>query len=407
MRFTFIHAADLHIDSPLAGLRLKDEDVARRFANAGRMAVQALIEETIASKAAFLIIAGDVFDGDWKDVTTGLFFVRAISALHRAGIPTFIAKGNHDADSLMSRDLPYPDTVNVFPSDKAASVTLDAYRVALHGRSFPNRLTAEFVETYPARHDGWLNIGVLHTSLDGTRGHDGYAPCTVDDLRRFAYDYWALGHIHVAEIVSRDPWIVFPGNLQGRNVRETGAKGAVRVTVEDGRIVDVTSLALDGARWAHLTIDVRDGSEDDVVARIAAALAGAHHEAEGRPLAIRVTLTGATLLHNQLVARRETLEDDIRARAFQLGDDCWVEQLKVRTTAPPRLVAALSSAESLDLDQLLDTAAEDPEFAEILAELIEMVKAKLPMELHDDLLAGNLHKALASEARALLTGALS
>lgn len=408
MRFTFIHAADLHIDSPLAGLRLKDEDVAQRFANAGRRAVQALIEETIASKAAFLIIAGDVFDGDWKDVTTGLFFVRAISALHRAGIPTFIVKGNHDADSLMSRDLPYPDSANVFPSDRAASVTLDEYRVALHGRSFPNRLTGEFVVTYPARRDGWLNIGVLHTSLDGTRGHDGYAPCTVEDLRRFGYDYWALGHIHAAEIVSRDPWIVFPGNLQGRSVRETGAKGAVRVTVEDGRIIDVTPLALDGARWAHLTVDVHEAdSEDDAVARIARALAVAHHEAEGRPLAIRLTLTGATLLHHQLIARREILEADIRARAFQLGDDCWVEQLKIRTTAPPRLVAALSSAESLDLDQLLDATMEDPEFAAILLDLIDTVKAKLPIDLHDELLAGDLHKALADEARAVITGALS
>jgi len=408
MRFTFIHAADLHIDSPLAGLRLKDEDVARRFANAGRRAVETLIAETIASEAAFLIIAGDVFDGNWKDVTTGLFFVRAISALHRAGIPTFIVKGNHDAESLMSRDLAYPDTVNVFPSNKAATIALDAYRVALHGRSFPNRLTAEFVETYPARRDGWLNIGVLHTSLDGTRGHDGYAPCTVDDLKRFGYDYWALGHIHAAEIVHRDPWIVFPGNLQGRSIRETGVKGAVRVSVEDGKIVEVTPLALDGARWAHLTLDMTDTeNEDDVVTRIADRLVDAHHEAEGRPHAIRVTLTGATTLHNQLVARRETLEGDIRARAFQLGDDCWVEQLKVKTTLPPRPAAALSSAEILDLDQMLDTATEDPKFAVMLAELIETVKAKLPKDLQDDLLVSDLQKALAVEARALLSGALS
>jgi len=405
MRFTFIHAADLHIDSPLAGLRLKDEDVARRFANAGRRAVETLIAETIASEAAFLIIAGDVFDGNWKDVTTGLFFVRAISALHRAGIPTFIVKGNHDAESLMSRDLAYPDTVNVFPSNKAATIALDAYRVALHGRSFP---TAEFVETYPARRDGWLNIGVLHTSLDGTRGHDGYAPCTVDDLKRFGYDYWALGHIHAAEIVHRDPWIVFPGNLQGRSIRETGVKGAVRVSVEDGKIVEVTPLALDGARWAHLTLDMTDTeNEDDVVTRIADRLVDAHHEAEGRPHAIRVTLTGATTLHNQLVARRETLEGDIRARAFQLGDDCWVEQLKVKTTLPPRPAAALSSAEILDLDQMLDTATEDPKFAVMLAELIETVKAKLPKDLQDDLLVSDLQKALAVEARALLSGALS
>ena len=408
MRFTFIHAADLHIDSPFAGLRLKDEDVARRFANAGRQAVEALINETVASEAAFLILAGDVFDGDWKDVTTGLFFVRAISALHRAGIPTFMVKGNHDAESLMSRGLAYPDTVNVFPSSKAATIILDAYRVVLHGRSFPNRFTAEFVETYPARRDGWLNIGVLHTSLDGRPGHDGYAPCTVDDLKRFGYDYWALGHIHAAEIVHKDPWIVFPGNLQGRSIRETGAKGAVRVTVEDGKIVEVTPLVLDGARWAHLSLDIVDAdSEDEVVARVTAAIADAHRDAEGRPLAIRVTLTGTTPLHNQLIARRELLEDDIRAHALQFGDDCWVEQLKVKTTLPPRPAANLSAEDSLDLDRMLAEAAQDPEFAAAMAELIDTVKAKLPKDLHDELSTDDLQNKLASEARALLSGALS
>jgi exonuclease SbcD len=408
MGFTFIHAADLHIDSPLAGLRLKDEDVAKRFANAGRRAVEALIAETIASKAAFLIISGDVFDGDWKDVKTGLFFVRAISALHRAGIPVFMVKGNHDAESLMSRDLDYPDTVKVFRSDEAETATIDAYRVALHGRSFPTRLTGEFVGTYPVRRDGWFNVGVLHTSLDGTRGHAGYAPCTVDDLKRFGYDYWALGHIHAAEIVSRDPWIVFPGNLQGRSVRETGARGAMRVTVEDGRIVDVTPLSLDVARWAHLTVDVASADrEADVIARVAAELAGLQAQSEGRPLAVRVTLVGATALHNCLVARRDVLQDDVRASAFQIAADCWIEQVKVKSTLPPQPSAALSASESLDIDDLLAEAASDPEFAAVLAELTEAVKAKLPKDLHDELSQSDTLRALADDARALLAGELS
>jgi DNA repair protein SbcD/Mre11 len=408
MRFTFIHAADLHIDSPLAGLRLKDEDVARRFAYAGRRAVQALVEEAIARKAAFLIIAGDVFDGDWKDVTTGLFFVRTISSLHRAGIPTFIVKGNHDADSLMSRDLPYPDSVNIFPSDKAASVSLDEFHVALHGRSFPNRLTGEFVETYPARRDGWLNIGVLHTSLDGTRGHDGYAPCTIDDLRRFGYDYWALGHIHAAEMVSRDPWIVFPGNLQGRSVRETGAKGAVRVTVEDGRIVDVSPLALDGARWAHLTVDVAGAADEaEIIQRIAAELASVHMQSEGRPLAVRVTLVGTTALHNHLVAQREILQDAVRASGFQLATDCWIEQLKVKTSPLVRPAGALSASESIDVEDLLAEVTNDPEFAEVLAELTEAVKAKLPKDLQEEFSKSDMLKSLADDARAMLAGEVS
>lgn len=407
MRFTFIHAADLHIDSPLAGLRLKDEEVAKRFAQAGRRAVEGLIAETVASNAAFLIIAGDVFDGDWKDVTTGLFFVRVISELHRAGIPAFIVKGNHDADSLMSRDLAYPDSVKIFPSNKAATLTLDDLRVALHGRSFPNRLTGDFVQTYPPRRDGWLNIGVLHTSLDGTRGHEGYAPCSIDDLKRFGYDYWALGHIHAAEIVSRDPWIVFPGNLQGRSVRETGTKGAVRVTVEDGRIVDVTPLALDGARWAHLEVDVADAeSEADVFALVVAEMSKAHGESEGRPLALRLTLIGATPLHNHLVAKRETLQDDLRGSGFQLAADCWVEQLKIKTTLPAR-AAALSAADSLDVDVLLAEAASDPEFAAALAELTESVKARLPKEMHEDLHSSDVLKQLTADARALLSGELS
>jgi exonuclease SbcD len=408
MRFSFIHAADLHIDSPLAGLRLKDAAVATRFAEAGRRAVEALVADTIASKASFLIIAGDVFDGSWKDVTTGLFFVGAIGRLHREGIPTFIVKGNHDAESVVARDLPYPDSVRVFSASQASSIVLESCRVVLHGRSFPNRHIDEFVATYPARHDGWLNIGVLHTSLDGRPGHAGYAPCSVDDLKRFGYDYWALGHIHAHEIVDRDPWIVFPGNLQGRGIRETGAKGAVRVTVEDGRIVEVAPMVLDGARWAHLTLDIPDAdAEDEVVARITAAIADAHAGAEGRPLAIRVTLTGATALHNHLVARREWLEEDLRARALQFGDDCWIEQLKVRTTSPPRPLAQLSSEDSLDLDQLLDATLADAEFAATLADLIETVRAKLPKDLQDDLVADNPQQTLADEARALLAGALS
>ncbi|MCA6111594.1 metallophosphoesterase family protein [Bradyrhizobium cenepequi] len=408
MRFTFIHAADLHIDSPLAGLSLKDKAVADRFAQAGRRAVEALVEETISSKAAFLIIAGDIFDGDWKDVTTGLFFVRAISALHRGGIPTFIVKGNHDAESVMSRELPYPESVTTFRAGKAETHTLDHYRVALHGRSFQNRLTAEFVETYPARCDGWLNIGVLHTSLDGTRGHEGYAPCTVEDLTRFGYDYWALGHVHAAEIVSRDPWIVYPGNLQGRGVRETGAKGAVRVTVDDGRIVDVSPVTLDGARWAHLSVDVADISTDaELMSRIGAAMADAHTKGEGRPLAVRVTLTGATSLHGHLVARREALQDDVRANGFQLSPDCWVEQLKVKTSLPPQALAALSPGESLNVDRLLAEAAADPDFAAILLELTELLKARLPKDLHDEYSQLDTLKTLAADARALLAGELA
>jgi exonuclease SbcD len=309
----------------------------------------------------------------------------------------------------MSRSLTYPDTVRFFSSRKAETFELAEHRVALHGRSFPNRLVPDdFVASYPARRDGWLNIGVLHTSLDGSRGHDGYAPCTVEGLHRFGYDYWALGHVHTAEILSRDPWAVYPGNLQGRSVRETGAKGAMRVTVEDGRIIAVEPLVFDGARWAHEIIDVTGaGSESEVLARIGDALEALHARSDGRPLAVRITLCGVTPLHGQLIARREMLQDEARAAGFRIAEDCWVEQLKLATSAPQR-AAALSTAESLDVDDLLAAAAADPLFEDALAETIKSIVDKLPHDLRQQVADDpDRLKRLADDARAYLAGEMA
>ena len=408
--FSFIHAADLHIDSPFAGLGLKDQAVAQRFAKAGRGAVEQLFAATVESNAAFLVIAGDVFDGDWKDATTGLFFSRTLGVVHRAGIPTFIVKGNHDAESLMSRSLRLPDSVHSFASSKPETVMLESCRVALHGRSFSGRkVPDDFVGSYPARREGWLNVGVLHTALDGTRGHESYAPCSIDELCRFGYDYWALGHIHMAEIVHREPWIVYPGNLQGRSVRETGPKGAMRVTVEDGRIVAVEPLVFDGARWAHERIDVSNCEhESDVLGCIGTALEKIHASCEGRPLAIRLTLTGTTAAHARLIAQHQAIEAECRALGFQFAEDCWVEQVKVATSAPPRKASVVAEPDVLDLESLLAATAADPAFGADELELLTSIAEKLPRDLRGELNADNpaALKQLAEQARDLLLGSL-
>ncbi len=411
MRFSFIHAADLHIDSPFASLGGKSGDVAARFAKAGRDAVHALIKETIDSDAAFLIIAGDIFDRDWKDVTTGLFFVNAIGALHRAGVPTILVRGNHDAEGVISQSLTYPDTVQSFASNKAHTIALDKYRVALHGRSFGARkVAADFLSSYPARREGWLNIGVLHTALDGSRGHDSYAPCTVEELARFGYDYWALGHIHAGEIVHRDPWVVYPGVLQGRSVRETGAKGAMRVTVEDGRVVDVSPIVLDSARWAHEPVDVSACSDfDEVLTQIGKTIETIHATGEGRALAIRLTLRGVTKLHDTLIARSELLRDEARAIGFQYADDCWIEQVKVATRPQPVAVEALATDDVLNVQALLTVAAADEDFTASVGELLATIQEKLPRELREafDEDRDALIRDFAAMAQAHLAGSLS
>ena len=221
MSFTFVHAADLHLGSPLLGLSLKDSHVAKRFVGASRDAFSLLVSRAIELEVSFVVIAGDVFDGEWKDTSIGLFFNRELARLDRARIPVFLLKGNHDAESVITKAISLPDSVSQFPSNKPKTFRIEELKVAVHGRSFPDRaVTENYALTYPDPVAGWFNIGVLHTSCDGRPPHAVYAPCTAGDLSRRGYQYWALGHVHEYEELERDPWIVFPGNLQGRHIGE-------------------------------------------------------------------------------------------------------------------------------------------------------------------------------------------
>jgi exonuclease SbcD len=402
MRFQFIHAADLHIDSPLAALGAKDAGVAAAFAAAGRKAVERLIAETIDSGAKFLVIAGDVFDGDWRDVATGLFFAKELGKLARANVKTFLIKGNHDAENRMSRSLNYPPGVHAFDGRRGQTQLIEEINVAIHGRSFLDReAPPDFLSGYAPRREGWLNIGLLHTSLEGSPDHNPYAPCKKADLASFGYDYWALGHIHTAEIVARDPWIVYPGNIQGRSPRETGPKGAMRVSVEDGRVVKVEPIALDAARWAHERVDVSGvADEEAALARIGAAIDAAVACADGRPLALRLTLSGVTSAHARLVAGHDDLVYRARERALQAASEVWVEKIRLITQSPP---APASDSDALDIDGLVAAAADDPEFAATLAELAASVAEKLPRELRDEFLKPDPASRVAI-ARDLLMG---
>ncbi len=184
---------------------------------------------------------------------TGLYFARAMGRLNQARIPVFLLAGNHDAASVLSRTIPWPDNVRCFNSRKPETHLLEGLGVAVHGQSFANAAVVDnLAVSYPQALPHIFNIGVLHTALGGRLGHFGYAPCSFDDLRGRGYDYWALGHVHTYEIVSRDPYVVFPGNIQGRNIRETGPKGAVIVEVADRQVVGIESIELDVVRWEQV-----------------------------------------------------------------------------------------------------------------------------------------------------------
>ncbi len=389
MEFRFIHTADIHLDSPLRGLAGYQGGAAARIRMATRDAFETLVGLAIDEEVSFFIIAGDLYDGDWRDYQTGLFFVGQMGRLAKAGIPAFVLYGNHDADSQITRSLVLPGNVKAFSSRKPETFELKQLGVALHGQSFRQRdITDNLVPAYPGPVANAFNIGVLHTGLGGMGGHANYAPCTLDDLVHKGYDYWALGHVHAGGVLHERPHVVFPGNLQGRHIRETGPKGACLITVDDGAVIEVAPLHADAVRWALVPVTVDGcGRTADVVDRVRRAIEDAvSNEADGRLLACRIEIKGRTDIHGQLLASLEHLLAEARAAALGLGDEvAWIEQVVVATQSTLDPAALLAREDALgELQRMLGSASEDATLLDQLRANIGELAGKLPHEVRAD-----------------------
>ncbi len=381
----FLHAADIHLDSPLRGLERYEGAPVEEIRSATRRAFDNLVELATEEEVDFVLLVGDLYDGDWKDYNTGLYFVERMGRLREAGIRVFIVAGNHDAASQITRHLRLPDNVTLFSTRKPQRVVLEDLNVRICGQGFATRaVTDDLSEAYPQGDPQLFNIGLLHTCLDGKPGHEPYAPCSVDGLRSKGYQYWALGHVHKREEVSQDPWIVFPGNIQGRHIRESGPKGCTLVTVENQEIAEVEHRDLDVMRWSLCELDVSASETmDDIYEQVREGLQSALDSAEGRPVAARLILQGACSAHSTLHADRERWTQEYRALATGLsGAGIWLEKVSIKTRPSSSFEEALERDDALSgllraiRDLELDASALDD-----LADDIPALRQKLPVEL--------------------------
>lgn len=383
----FFHCADIHLDSPLLGLERYEGAPVDEVRGATRRALENLVLLATDESVDFVVIAGDLFDGNWPDFNTGLFFVKQMAQLNEAGIKVFVVRGNHDAESKITKDLPLPANVHVMPADKPQTIRDDKLGIAVHGQSFARpSVTDDLAAAYPQRIAGYFNLGILHTALSGREGHASYAPCRVGTLIAKGYDYWALGHVHQREIVHRDPWIVFPGNTQGRTIRETGSKGCELVVVENG-VVRVEHRALDVVRWELLEIDAT-GAADllDIHGRFRERLETGLGSADGRTVAARVIIRGRCKAHGEIIAAPDSARSQIRSIALdESNGGVWVEKV-VLETRPEIDMTGLRTrddpiGELLRLTQSLREAAPG-DLAALAAEFADL-KRKLPAELSE------------------------
>jgi DNA repair exonuclease SbcCD nuclease subunit len=383
----FVHAADLHIDSPLYGLCRYEGAPLEQIRGATRRALENLVKLCVDEAAELLVLAGDLYDDDWRDYATGLFFAAQMAVLREAGVSVVWIRGNHDAASKLTHHLRLPDNVRELSHKRPETFVLEQLGVAVHGQSFPTRDVEEDLSLrYPARLRDHFNIGLLHTALEGRDGHARYAPCQVSALVNHGYEYWALGHVHRREIVKNEPWIVFPGNLQGRHARETGDKGATLVDVQGDRVSSLEHRALDVVRWFALDVDVSsatdlDGVLDAVRERLQSVVVTG---ADGRLAAVRVRIVGSSSAHAELERSTARLEAEVRALALDLrSTEVWIEKVVLALRAPKARALGLGDDALGQMLRGIRSLENDPAALTELAQEVADLRRKLPADLFE------------------------
>lgn len=378
----FVHAADLHIDSPLKGLSSYPGAPVEELRGATRKAFESLVDLCLEQRVDLLVIAGDLYDVDWKDFSTGLYVRSQLGRLRSAGIEVVIVRGNHDAENVITRGLKLPG-IHVLNSERPQSIPLEGIGVAVHGQSFARRaITENLARTYPQPVPGLFNIGVLHTSLSGYAAHETYAPCSLAELVEHGYEYWALGHVHERAVLHTRPYVVYPGNLQGRHMRECGPKGVTVVEVDDDEAT-LSSHTLDHVRFEHARVDVGGVQADTEVLELGkAALESALEDAQGRLVACRMEVAGVTAVHGDLVRDRERLDAELRSIATDVASEqVWLERVTWKTT--PVRGAIVSDDAIGETVKVLRHAADDCDTLDRLAERMRPLAVKLPREVRE------------------------
>jgi DNA repair exonuclease SbcCD nuclease subunit len=376
MAFRFLHTADVHLDSPLKTLALRDAELSAQIRNATRRAFVGIVDACLDQRLDALVIAGDLYDRDIHDMSTALFFGRQMRRLAEANVRVFLIRGNHDAESVLTRELSLPDNVHVFGADGGTERLPDA-GVAFHGVSFASAHVPEnLLNRYPAPVPGMVNIGLLHTSLTGAEGHDVYAPCSLADLRAHGFDYWALGHVHKRAVHAEAPWVVMPGIPQGRDIGEDGPQSATIVTIGDDGAITAEETPTAVAQFERVAADLT-GAESmaDAAKAIERALAEARETVAAPWLVARLTLSGETPLAARLRRDDDLTLNEARQAAESVGGTL-IDRVKFAFGGARQA----ESGPLAELEALMTPQSLPPEVAEQTLAAVDAVRRALPAE---------------------------
>ncbi len=374
--FRFVHTSDLHLDAPLRSLALKDQELFELVGSATRVALKHIVDICLEEQVNALLIPGDLYDGNMRSMKTAAYLINQMERLNDDNILVFIIRGNHDAESVITKELEFPPNVKVF-SGHGSVERIDEYQVAVHGVSFAKPHAPDsLLPKYNSPVADWFNIGLLHTSLAGAEGHDDYAPCSVKDLQSHGYDYWALGHVHKRQVHAEQPYIVMPGMPQGRDIGETGPKSLTLVTVDNGAVT-LEERHTSIVEFNRISCSL-DGETDwrDAVKQISKVLKKAA-DCRSKHNVLRIVLEGKTSLTWQIRRDHDLLVEQIRELALSIGS-VWIEKIENHLTLPETEKNTANAQQ--ELQSIMQGLADEESFSELALQIADELVGNLPPE---------------------------
>jgi DNA repair exonuclease SbcCD nuclease subunit len=252
--FKFIHCADLHLGSRFAGIRSRDMDLAKRMTESTFLSFRKIADLARSENADFMVISGDIFD---KENITPRTRFRFAEILGRLDIPCYIAWGNHDHTTSWEDDIPLPPNVREFGGgpERFMLDLKNGDKVEISGISFTSRNTGEDLAIKLEGSKDVFTVGCVHCDVDSSDA-SAYAPARLADMIGKDIDYWALGHIHRRAVLHERPYVVYPGNTQGRSIKESGEKGAYVVTVVSDTVKELRFVPTQEIVWERIDADI-------------------------------------------------------------------------------------------------------------------------------------------------------
>jgi len=337
---SFIHAADLHLDSPFSGIAEINQKLAHKLSNATFDSFFNLIYLAIRKEVNFVLFAGDIYDNQNKSLYSQLQFLKGMELLNESKIEAYIVHGNHDPLSGWSAHLNWPENVHIF-NGKEPEVKVfksNGFNVHIVGMSYQeHHIKDNLVKQFPAKSKKWpLTIGLLHCSVGNHGEHYSYSPCTLNDLNQLNYDYWALGHVHTPSILQNNPPIIYSGNTQGRHPGETGERGCYLVKMDNPQI-KYTFQSTSTIYWdcAELSLNGLN-SESDLIEMLNKHIQTVKNEQTDKSIICRYKLVGKSKL-SSILNDEEVIDNILK----YFNDDqnldsqfIWIDRLRNHTKLP-------------------------------------------------------------------------